>query len=105
MVPGPFQCVQADLQDWSSYAHYNGGKQNGYRWNLVVIDCFSRMAYTHPLKRKTAEETANALDVIFSQFRWIPKFFYSDKGNEFNKTNVNIKRIMQTKYRMHMYAL
>lgn len=63
------------------------------------------MAYTRPLRRKTAQETAEGLDSIFSEFPWIPKFFYSDKGNEFNKSNAHIKEIMKTKFRMHMYNM
>ena len=97
--------MQADLQDWTQYAHWNGGKKTGFRWILVVIDCFSRMAYTRPLKRKTVEETSRALKSIFFQFPWIPKFFYSDKGNEFNKKSPLIKDLLIKKYKMKLYNM
>ena len=91
VVPGPYHSVQVDLQDWSKkpYPHHIE-----YRWILVVVDSFSRMAWTRPLKNKTAKETAEALDSIFAEFPWLPKFFVSDKGNEFNPKNKFIKEIL-----------
>ena len=49
---------------------------------LVMIDAFSRYAYTAPLKFKTAEDSAQAIDSILSKFLHPPTMFSSDKGNE-----------------------
>ena len=52
---------------------------------------FSRYAHTAPLKFKTAEESATAIDMIFSKFRDVPILFSSDKGNEVRKRRVRVK--------------
>ena len=52
---------QSDLFDVQKLSSSN----NGYRYLLVVVDCFSRMIYVKPLKRKTAELTAIALNEVF----------------------------------------
>ena len=57
-------------------------ENKGYKYILVIIDSFSRFAHTVPLKFKTAEETAEAIDSVFSKFHDLPIFFTSDKGNE-----------------------
>lgn len=64
--------------DYRKYSRFN----EGYKYILVIIDAFSRFAYTAPLKFKTAEESAKAIDKIFSDFRDVPILFSSDKGNE-----------------------
>ena len=64
--------------DYRKYSREN----KGYKYILVVIDSFSRFAHTAPLKFKTAEESAAAIDAIFSTFHDLPIFFTSDKGNE-----------------------
>ena len=66
----------ADLIDYRKYARKNGGM----KYILVVIDAFSRFAYTEPLKFKTAQESADAMDKIFSKFKFPPVMFTSDKG-------------------------
>ena len=64
--------------DYRKYSRYNAG----FKYILVIIDAFSRFAYTAPLKFKTAEECANAIDKIFQNFSDVPILFSSDKGNE-----------------------
>lgn len=56
---------QSDLFDVQKLSQSN----NGYRYILVVVDCFSRMIYARPLKRKTAQLTANALYDVFDQLK------------------------------------
>ena len=51
-VPGPFHTICADLIDYQQYSYQN----NGFKYILVVIDAFSRVAYTRALKQKTAEQ-------------------------------------------------
>ena len=56
---------QSDLFDVQKLSRSN----NGYRYILVVVDCFSRMIYARPLKRKTAQLTADAFNDIFTHLK------------------------------------
>ena len=78
VVPNVNHSVMADLIDYRKYSRQN----QGFKYILVVIDAFSRFAYTSPLKFKTAEDSAKAIDSIFSSFPHPPTMFSSDKGNE-----------------------
>ena len=66
----------ADLIDYRKYSRKNGGM----KYILVIIDAFSRFAYTAPLKFKTAQDSAEAMDKIFQKFKFPPVMFTSDKG-------------------------
>ena len=57
--------------DYRKFAREN----KGFKYILVIIDSFSRFAHTAPLKFKTAEESAAAIDSIFSKFHDLPIFF------------------------------
>lgn len=73
---------QVDLIDVSRYAKHN----DGVKFLLTAIDCFSRYAHVRPLKRKDATEVTRAFRDILSRGR-SPKFVQSDRGKEFlNKT-------------------
>ena len=61
MVNSIGHIYQSDLFDVQKLSSSN----NGYRYLLVVVDCFSRMIYVKPLKRKTAELTAAALHEVY----------------------------------------
>lgn len=52
---------QADLFELQKLSRSN----NGYRYIVLVVDCFSRMVYARPIKRKTAELVAAAMRDIF----------------------------------------
>ena len=91
----------ADLIDYKKHQWHN----RPYRYILVVIDCFSRYAWTRPLKTKTAEESASALDSILSEMPYRPRFFASDQGNEFSVANEFLRRILIDKYRLKVYTL
>ena len=83
----------ADLIDYRKYSRQN----QGFKYILVVIDAFSRFAYTAPLKFKTAEDSAKALDSIFANFLHPPTLFSSDKGNE-----LGFQAVIQYSYRIHV---
>ena len=71
---------QADLADMGNYARENGG----YRYILMVIDVFSRYGFARPVKHKTGEEVARALESIYHKSQRHPKFYLqSDEGKEF----------------------
>ena len=55
---------------------------DGFVYLLTVIDCFSKMAYVVPLKRKTGEEIVNALNHIY-EGKDTPTTVITDAGKEF----------------------
>ena len=110
----------ADLIDYRKYSRQN----QGYKYVLVMIDAFSRFAYTAPLKFKTAEDSAQAIDSILSKFLHPPTMFSSDKGNEggcilfiivssqlnynltkFTVKNSHIRKILVDKYKMQVFTM
>ena len=91
----------ADLIDYRKLSHSNGG----YKYILVIIDAFSRFAWTRPMKSKQAEECARQMDDILSNMQYSPVFFTSDQGNEFMAKNQYIKRILVDKYKMNVYPM
>ena len=56
---------QSDLFDLQKLSRSN----NGYRYILLVVDCFSRMIYARPIKRKSAELVAVAMRDIFDKIK------------------------------------
>ena len=82
----PFQIFQADLIEYSrkDYIHIN----RGYRYILVIIDCFSKMVYACPVKRKNADYMTQAFESIFSKFDKFPNSLITDQGLEFYNSSV-----------------
>jgi len=68
---------QADLCDTQAYADEN----DGMRFILTVIDCFSKRAWAIPLKDKAASTVVNAFKTIFRDLK--PRYLSSDSGKEF----------------------
>lgn len=87
---------QMDLMDVSTLARFNAG----YRYLLVNIDCFSRFAWVLPLKRKTGEQVASALEKIYIKDNRIPDKNQSDRGGEFINYHV---RLLFKKYGIQWY--
>ena len=75
----------ADLFEYPSYGRIN----KGFKYGLVVIDCFTRVIYFKSMKNKTAEATAAAFDAIFSDFDEPPVNIVTDAGKEFFNSLVN----------------
>ena len=75
----------ADLIDVRGFKYVN----NHYCYILLLIDSFTRMIYTAPLKRKSAEETALAFESIFDKFDKFPIHLVTDDGKEFFNQKVN----------------
>ena len=70
---------QADLCDLKDLAKYN----KGYKYLLNVIDCFSKYAWSMPLKTKTGREVTDAFQQIVEKDGRIPMKLNTDKGKEF----------------------
>jgi transposase InsO family protein len=69
---------QIDLADVSSLSNHN----DGHRFLLTCIDCFSRYAWAVPLKNKNSTSVMNAFRSIIVDNRQ-PTYLQSDKGTEF----------------------
>jgi transposase InsO family protein len=80
---------QTDLICWESLAEHN----DGYKYILVVIDCFSRFAFTVPLKSKQANDVVSAFKQIFEKVKLTPLRLSSDRGKEF--TNKNLQNLLK----------
>ena len=81
---------QADLVEMREFSDSN----SGYNYLLCVIDCFSKFAWVEPLKRKTAQETCEALKKIFETGR-LPTKVQFDEGSEFH--NSVVKQLLADK--------
>ena len=69
---------QMDLVDMQKFAKFN----NGVKYILTVIDCFSRYAFAVPLKSKKPKEIIEAMTTVFKEYG-IPLKIFTDKGTEF----------------------
>ena len=69
---------QMDLADMVQLRRFN----DGYQYLLTCIDIYSKYAWVVPIKNKSGQEVARALDGVFKEGR-IPKKLQSDKGREF----------------------
>lgn len=72
-----------DLLDMTSLEKYN----DGYRYILITIDVFTRIAHAVALKNKLGQTTANGLDSILSSTA-VPANVRSDSGAEFKNRKV-----------------
>jgi len=85
VAPGPFYIFQADLLVLDKYARYNKGNT----YILSVIDVFSKVAYSVPLKKKDGVSVRKGLQYILEQkFRKNPKYLQVDEGKEFFNSQV-----------------
>ena len=99
IVPGPFHSVCADLIDYQRFSR----KNHGYKYILCMVDMFSRMNYVRPLHTKKASEVSKQIDDILSSMQFVPRFFTSDKGLEFDIRNADIRSVLEDKYHMIVY--
>lgn len=88
---------QIDLLEVQPYASSN----KGFRYILVVIDCYSKYLWTRPLKNKTGKEVTKAMRSVISQAKYIVKHINSDHGSEMY--NQYFKKLMK-KYNINHYS-
>lgn len=86
---------QSDLVEMIPYSKINGG----YKYILVVIDCFTKFSWAKPLKSKTGKEVTNAMATILRDRS--PKLLQVDNGKEFYNTTFDA---LMTKYGIHKYS-
>lgn len=85
---------QADLVEMIPYAKEN----KGFKYILVVINCFSKYVWAIPLKNKTGSEVSTAMDNILKE--QTPQNLQTDAGLEF--FNKHFERLMK-KYKINHY--
>lgn len=79
----PFHRVQFDLVDIGTKAREHlRNNAWGYRYILVIKDCFSKFCWLFPLQKKEAPLIYNAASFLF-QIEGYPIIFQSDNGKEF----------------------
>lgn len=89
--------LQADLADMQQFKQEN----HGYRFILIVIDVFSKIAYAEPLKDKTGKSVTEAMEIILKQVGQRVRNMQTDFGTDFY--NTNMKRLF-AKYNINHYS-
>src|SRR6266581_1399694 len=69
---------QADIVDMRQFFRQN----QGYRYILTIIDCFSKYLFAYPLKTKRAPETLSKFKTLFNLRK--PIKLQTDRGGEFD---------------------
>ena len=59
-----FDVFQMDLADMQKFSEHN----DGFKYLLVVIDCFSKYACVVPLRNKTPAEVVRGLSEVFKKY-------------------------------------
>ncbi|KAJ8911786.1 hypothetical protein NQ315_008839 [Exocentrus adspersus] len=80
-----------------SYAREN----KEYKSILVVVDCYSRFAWTEAVKTKTGVDVTRAMEKVLKRSDYLPKHIQSDQGGKF--FNKNFKALMK-KYGIIHYS-
>ena len=85
-----------ELQEWKNV-------NKGYRYILNVIDCFSKYAWSVPLKDKKGETVLNAFKYIVKTSNRKPMFIWVDEGKEFYNKDMTawLKEEKITRYSTH----
>jgi len=87
---------QADLVEMIPYSKIN----NGYKYILIVINCFSKFVWAFPLKTKTGKEVSENMEKVFKQ--QTPHNLQTDMGGEF--FNQNFEKLTK-KYKVNHYSV
>jgi len=81
---------QIDLADLSNIQKHN----DGLKYLLTCIDCFSTFAWAVPIKNKNSESVTRAMNTIFKAGR-IPYKVQSDRGKKF--LNKEFQNLLESK--------
>ena len=74
-------------QQWQldiTYVTHLENWNNGIKYLLIVMECFSRKIFVTPLKTKSTTEVVSSFDDIHTHIGATPNNIYMDKGLEFN---------------------
>ena len=87
-----------DILDLENYGPEN---KRGYRYVLVIVDNFSKLGWTVPLKNKKAQTIKNSFENNLICSKRKPKLFESDRGKKFPK---NIFQDLLNKNNIKVYS-
>ena len=76
IVNGPNDIWGADLVEMQEWAN----KNKGFRYMLNVIDCFTKYAWSIPLKDKKGLTVLDAFKKIVKESKMAPKHLWVDEG-------------------------
>ena len=84
------------MQEWKNV-------NKGYRYILNVIDCFSKFAWSVPLKDKKGETVLDAFKYIVKTSNRKPAYIWVDEGKEFYNKDMTawLKEENITRYSTH----
>ena len=94
----PGNIVQSDLIDMQKFS----GRNSGYHFILVVIDCFSKKLWARPLKTKRGQETAQALRSILESMKFSVQTMIFDEGLEY--VNQYVSNLLN-EFNIHSYHI
>ena len=80
---GYMETLQADLMDVQRYSRWN----SGFKYILVAIDVFSKLAFAQAIKRKN--DTPKAFVTMQRGFPLQPLYLHVDRGTEFYNSEMN----------------
>lgn len=99
IVVNVFEQLQADLVHIDNPQGADAKDNDGTKYLLTIIDCFSKYAWVIPLKDKKAEGIVKAFEPIFKEIH--PETLQVDKGSEFyNKLFENLLK----KYNVKLFS-
>ena len=85
------QQIQMDLID----IHHFEKENEGTKFLLAAIDCFTKKGWIRPLKNKTAKTSLEAIKSVLEEMEEQPKAIFFDRGTEFK--NVLVTGFLQKK--------
>src|SRR5436190_16074331 len=97
VLKGINDLFQADLIDLTKHSKVN----KGFKYLLNVINCFTKYAYSVPLKNKNASSVSNAMKHILQGGDVTMRYLQTDDGKEFY--NSLFQAIMK-KHNIHHYS-
>ncbi|KAK3914247.1 Putative uncharacterized transposon-derived protein [Frankliniella fusca] len=83
-------CWQSDLADFSQLSKDNDGN----KYIMIIIDVFSKYAWTVPISKKTASSVTDAVRQVFDSTERRCGYFSTDKGGEYD--NKILKNLLKT---------
>lgn len=95
ILRGISDLIQFDLAEMQDYSKEN----NGNRYILVGINCFSKVAFAVPLLNKTAKVVAKAADKLLEASKTAFKLCQTDAGSEF--LSVEFQRMLASRNIKH----
>ena len=84
IVRAPGVLLSSDLADFSNLKDHN----NGFRYLIVFIDCFSRRLWVFPINDKKGETVSKVLDDYLTNNQYNFSSLWVDRGKEYYNSHV-----------------